>query len=87
MNTKTETLPEITLTTIESAAKIYSDRRASVADQVTELNAAIEDEWPAPVPHWHQFRTWMRRRNQPAADNAVTAGAPAETPEAAVIPS
>ena len=33
-----------------------------------ELNAAIEDEWPAPVPHWHRFRTWMRRRSRPAGD-------------------
>jgi membrane protein len=52
-----------------------------------ELNAAIEDEWPAPVPHWHQFRTWMERRNPPAGDAATTALAPAETPEAAVSPS
>jgi membrane protein len=52
-----------------------------------ELNAAIEDEWPAPVPHWRQFRTWMRRRNQPAGDTATTAAAPAERPAAAVSPS
>jgi membrane protein len=52
-----------------------------------ELNAAIEDEWPAPVPHWHQFRTWIGRRNQPARDPGTPAVAPTETPEAAVSPS
>jgi len=38
-----------------------------------ELNAAIEDEWPAPKPHWQRFRTWMKSRNRPANG----AGAPA----------
>jgi membrane protein len=52
-----------------------------------ELNAAIEDEWPAPVPHWHQFRTWIRRRNHTSGDSVITPVAPAETPEAAVSPS
>jgi membrane protein len=51
-----------------------------------ELNAAIEDEWPAPVPHWNQFRSWMQRRKQPAGDNGV-ALAPTEAPQAAVSPS
>jgi len=52
-----------------------------------ELNAAVEDEWPAPEPHWHQFRSWFQRRNQPASDAGMTAIAPADTPEAAVSPS
>lgn len=25
-----------------------------------ELNAAIEEEWPAPVPHWHRWRARLR---------------------------
>jgi membrane protein len=52
-----------------------------------ELNAAIEDEWPAPVPHWHQFRSWMQRRNQPARDTGAPVAVPTEAPEAAVSPS
>ena len=32
-----------------------------------ELNAAIEEEWPAPTPHWHRIRTrWQQRREAPA---------------------
>jgi len=52
-----------------------------------ELNAAIEDEWPAPVPHWNQLRSWMQRRNQPESDTAVTAVAPPEPQQAAVSSS
>jgi len=52
-----------------------------------ELNAAVEDEWPAPVPHWHQFRSWMQRRNQPANGSGIPAVTPTESPEAAVSPS
>jgi membrane protein len=33
-----------------------------------ELNAAIEEEWPAPDPHWHQWRSRWRR------DSAVPGG-------------
>ncbi len=52
-----------------------------------ELNAAIEDEWPAPMPHWHQFRSWMQRRNQFVSDPGAPVAVPAEAPEAAVSPS
>ncbi|MGH3524883.1 MAG: YhjD/YihY/BrkB family envelope integrity protein, partial [Mycobacterium sp.] len=27
-----------------------------------ELNAAIEDEWPAPVTHTHRLRSWLTSR-------------------------
>ena len=37
-----------------------------------ELNAAIEEEWPAPVPHWHRFRSWLRRRAEPTGTTEIT---------------
>ena len=65
-----------------------------------ELNAAIEEEWPAPRPHWHQFRTWLQNRKQgsgaaaPGADDtsagpqeARTTPVPHEEQEPAVSPS
>jgi len=52
-----------------------------------ELNAAIEDEWPAPMPHWHQFRTWMQRSDHLAREPGAPAVTPSEAPEAAVSPS
>ena len=34
-----------------------------------ELNAAIEEEWPAPEPHWHRWRArWQNGRRTGAAD-------------------
>ena len=35
-----------------------------------ELNAAIEEEWPAPQPHWHRWRDAREQRK--AAKNAET---------------
>lgn len=29
-----------------------------------ELNAAIEEEWPAPEPHWHRWRARWRNRHR-----------------------
>ena len=65
-----------------------------------ELNAAIEEEWPAPRPHWLQFRTWLQNRKQgsgagaPGADDtsagpqeARTTPVPHEEQEPAVSPS
>lgn len=49
-----------------------------------ELNAAIEDEWPAPTPHWQRFRTWMQSRKQPANGAGAPAGASTEAEKAAV---
>ena len=54
-----------------------------------ELNAAIEDEWPAPEPHWHRWRArWRSRRNPISAPAAGddTAGTPDRQP-AGVSPS
>lgn len=43
-----------------------------------ELNAAIEDEWPAPEPHWHRWRArWRNRRNPGIAGGADRAAATA----------
>ncbi|MGY4712678.1 YihY/virulence factor BrkB family protein [Mycolicibacterium sp. CBM1] len=42
-----------------------------------ELNAAIEEEWPAPAPHAEQVRTWLRHK-------ARTRGESAPEPDAAV---
>ncbi|MFZ4373689.1 MAG: YihY/virulence factor BrkB family protein [Mycobacterium sp.] len=47
-----------------------------------ELNAAIEDEWPAPTPHWQRFRTWMQSRKQPANGAGVPAAASNEAQNA-----
>ena len=38
-----------------------------------ELNAAIEEEWPAPKPHWRQWRDRWRARSRP-----IDVPAPAE---------
>ena len=44
-----------------------------------ELNAAIEDEWPAPEPHWHRWRArWRNRRNPGIGDEADRAATTAE---------
>lgn len=37
-----------------------------------ELNAAIEEEWPAPVPHWHRFRSWLRSRAESTGTTEIT---------------
>ncbi len=34
-----------------------------------ELNAAIEEEFPAPTPHAEQMRTWLRRKAKSMGDN------------------
>lgn len=56
-----------------------------------ELNAAVEDEWPAPEPHWHRWRARWRNRRKPAGSAAAEAGDDtAETPDrqpAGVSPS
>lgn len=54
-----------------------------------ELNAAIEEEWPAPEPHWHQWRARWRGRRDSAEAGRPDLG-PAETPDpqpAGVSPS
>ncbi|MGI9163268.1 MAG: YihY/virulence factor BrkB family protein [Mycobacterium sp.] len=52
-----------------------------------ELNAAIEDEWPAPEPHWHRWRTrWRNRRNPGITDEADRAAAAAAGDDAAGTP-
>ena len=44
-----------------------------------ELNAAIEDEWPAPEPHWHRWRArWRNRRNPGIGDEADRVATTAE---------
>ncbi|MFZ0835060.1 MAG: YihY/virulence factor BrkB family protein [Mycobacterium sp.] len=43
-----------------------------------ELNNAIQEQWPAPPPHSHRFRRWLKSR----AGVIVRDRQPAETPEA-----
>jgi membrane protein len=33
-----------------------------------ELNAAIEEEWPAPTPHAEQARRWLQRKAKSLGD-------------------
>jgi membrane protein len=42
-----------------------------------ELNAAIQEEWPAPATHAYRFRSWLRARAEPVFGG----GAPAVEPE------
>jgi membrane protein len=50
-----------------------------------ELNAAIEEEWPAPTPHADQVRTWLRSKAKSLGDKDVAnkdgADEPAPQPE------
>ncbi|WP_431239736.1 YihY/virulence factor BrkB family protein [Mycolicibacterium aichiense] len=58
-----------------------------------ELNAAIEEEFPAPTPHAEQVRTWLRRMAKSMGDSGNTQDdaddkpqpAPTETTEAAPV--
>jgi len=34
-----------------------------------ELNAAIEEEWPAPLPHGHRLRNWLRHKARSLGDD------------------
>ncbi len=36
-----------------------------------ELNAAIEEEWPAPTPHAEQVRSWLRHKARSLADDSA----------------
>jgi membrane protein len=40
-----------------------------------ELNAAIQEEWPAPVTHAQRLRSWLRSRALSGADNPLPAAA------------
>ena len=44
-----------------------------------ELNAAIEEEWPAPLPHTHRLRNWLEAK----ADSHTTRRRPPAEPAAA----
>jgi membrane protein len=37
-----------------------------------ELNAAVQEEWPAQSTHLHQLRTWVVSRAGQAGDNTDT---------------
>jgi len=43
-----------------------------------ELNAAIEEEWPAPEPHWRRWRNRRRRKSETRRTPATATG---EAPE------
>lgn len=51
-----------------------------------ELNAAIEEEWPAPEPHWHQWRARWRGRSANRGD-APAAAPDIEPAQQAVVSS
>lgn len=53
-----------------------------------ELNAAIEEEWPAPAPHAHQVRSWLRdkARELGRGDTSRPAALPEVDDEARVEP-
>ncbi|WP_179468704.1 YihY/virulence factor BrkB family protein [Mycolicibacterium vinylchloridicum] len=46
-----------------------------------ELNAAIEEEWPAPTPHADQVRRWLQRKAKSLGDKDVDADEQAPQPE------
>ncbi|MCV7342837.1 YihY/virulence factor BrkB family protein [Mycolicibacterium rhodesiae] len=48
-----------------------------------ELNAAIEEEFPAPAPHAEQVRTWLRRKAKSRGDNDNKDEAPEDQPQPA----
>ncbi|MCH9722946.1 MAG: YihY/virulence factor BrkB family protein [Actinomycetia bacterium] len=54
-----------------------------------ELNAAIEEEWPAPEPHWRRWRARRQQKSQFRKTADGTAAGPAEphTQPVAVSPS
>ncbi|WP_343601955.1 YihY/virulence factor BrkB family protein [Mycobacterium sp.] len=41
-----------------------------------ELNAAIQEQWPAPVTHTHRLRRWLSARTRTGADEVDTAARP-----------
>lgn len=52
-----------------------------------ELNAAIEEEWPAPEPHWHRWRArWRGRRSAAGQPDSGQAERPDREP-AGISPS
>jgi len=54
-----------------------------------ELNAAIEEEWPAPPPHAHKVRSWLRDKTRSTGQPEPTVGGPQQddAPAQPVSPS
>lgn len=48
-----------------------------------ELNAAIEEEWPAPRPYWHRLKERIQRRRNGSAQQTPHAAAETGNPEPA----
>ncbi|TGD86491.1 YihY/virulence factor BrkB family protein [Mycolicibacterium sp. CH28] len=46
-----------------------------------ELNAAIEEEWPAPAPHADQVRSWLRDKARSLSEDTAGRGLPAPDKE------
>jgi membrane protein len=46
-----------------------------------ELNSAIQEEWPAPEPHWHRWRArWRSESAKPTEGEAEPAAAAPDIP-------
>ncbi|TRW84858.1 YihY/virulence factor BrkB family protein [Mycolicibacterium sp. 018/SC-01/001] len=45
-----------------------------------ELNAAIEEEWPAPATHVNRMREWLETRSDPASPNGSAPGGAVTAP-------
>jgi membrane protein len=48
-----------------------------------ELNAAIQEEWPAPATHAKRFRWWLEEKTAESVESLNGASGPAEAPAAA----
>ncbi|MGZ6779759.1 MAG: YhjD/YihY/BrkB family envelope integrity protein, partial [Mycobacterium sp.] len=44
-----------------------------------ELNAAVEEEWPAPATHAKRFRWWLEEKAAESLESLNGGSAPAET--------
>ena len=48
-----------------------------------ELNAAVEEEWPAPVTHAKRFRRWLEEKAAESRESLNGGSAGAESPATA----
>ncbi len=68
------------LLTSDDRAEASRQRMSAVVmqarDYQAKINAAIEEEWPAPPPHWHRWRARRAQRDRKAATGPVPGPAP-----------
>jgi membrane protein len=46
-----------------------------------ELNAAVEEEWPAPTTHAHRIRTWLKQKAESLTGTEPEESQPVSAPE------